>query len=109
MFLSFGSAKRDGPGDMSRTLPGPGAYNLKSTFEKPGAGTTMVSRRPLSAGQMANPGPGAYDVKDWDKQRAPTVRIGTASRDGLGSKNGAPGPGAYDPTLATKNRSPTYG
>lgn len=103
----FGTAKRDGLGDTSRNAPGPGAYNFRSSFEQDGTGTTLVPRRPMSAGG-GGPGPGAYNPKDWDKQRVPTVRIGTASRDGLGDRSGSPGPGSYDLSLGSKNRAPTH-
>jgi len=57
-------------------LPGPGAYSLKSEFEKPGHGTTLVGKRPdtsyLSASRI--PGPGAYDPKPINKQNPPAYR-----------------------------------
>lgn len=107
MLYRFGSAKRDGLSEADKTVPGPGSYNLKGTFDG-SHGTTMVPRRPTSADGLGAPGPGAYDPRPYNKQSPPTVKIGTASRDGLEKKNGVPGPGAYDPTLATKNRAPTH-
>lgn len=92
---------------MSKTLPGPGSYTFKGSFERAGAGTSMVPRRPQSAG-MGSPGPGAYNPKSYDKVNAPTARIGTASRDGFGNRSGSPGPGAYNPSGATKSRAPTH-
>ena len=107
ILYSFGSSSRDGLADK-RGVPGPGSYNLKGTFDGT-HGTSMVPRRPQTASYMSNPGPGSYNAKDWDKPRQPTVRIGTASRDGLGGGDRAPGPGAYDPRLVTKARAPAYG
>ena len=109
----FGTARRDGFGGTKAT-PGPGSYSFRGTFEAAGPGTstmpgaTMTSRRPMSAGAMGNPGPGAYSAKDYDKQRQPTVRIGTATRDGMANRRDAPGPGAYNPALSTKSRAPTH-
>lgn len=81
---------------------------LRSAFEKTGAGSTMVPKRPLSA-SVDNPGPGAYDPKLYGKQNLPAWKIGTASRDGIFTKSQAPGPGAYDPSGATKPKAPAYG
>lgn len=105
----FGTGMRgkDPVQDMAKTLPGPGAYSMTSEFESPGKGTTLVPRRPDSAHTALgrNPGPGAYNPDYLPKTRAPTYRIGTASRDGLGDRRGAPGPGNYDPSLPRTRKS----
>jgi len=86
--------------EMSKTLPGPGSYVFKGTFESPGKGTSMIPRRPDSALLSASrsPGPGAYNPNLSDKQQQPAYRIGSASRDGLSRERaGTPGPGNYNP------------
>ena len=85
---------------MSKTLPGPGSYELGSMFEGDGKGMSLVPRRPDSALTHASrsPGPGAYDPSLANKNQAPAYRMGSAQRDSP-SKNGAPGPGNYDPKL----------
>jgi len=95
---AFGTAGRDELNAMSRTLPGPGAYDNKGIFESPSKGATIGSRRPDSAMFTSGryPGPGAYTPSLSDKKGSPAFRIGSASRD-TRERAGAPGPGAYEP------------
>lgn len=97
----FGTANRDELAGMSRTLPGPGAYEHKGMFESPvkGGGASIVPRRPDSAIFSAGrtPGPGAYTVNtNLKTTTSPAYRMGSASRD-TKERAGAPGPGNYDP------------
>jgi len=97
----FGSANRDELNNMSKTLPGPGTYDFRGTFESPTKGTTLVPRRPDSAVFSTagrNPGPGAYSPNLSTKQNGPAYRIGSASRDNK-AHSGAPGPGNYEPQV----------
>jgi len=107
----FGSAERSGLEGMSKTLPGPGAYNFRGEFESPGKGTSLVPRRPDSAMLSASrsPGPGAYNPSLSTKNQNPSYRIGSASRDGLGNRNGTPGPGNYDPRAVSGNQNVKIG
>ena len=107
----FGTAGRDNLSQMSKTLPGPGAYTFKGEFESPGKGTSMVPRRPDSALVSASrsPGPGAYNPNLNTKYQAPAYRIGSASRDGLSGKSSAPGPGNYNPRLISSAKSVKMG
>ena len=80
--------------------PGPGAYDKKTEFEvglEKGKGTTIISRRPISAGFSA-PGPGAYDQETQPiKRKAPVISIGKQARENLTKEQlSKPGPGAYD-------------
>lgn len=107
---------------MSRTLPGPGAYDQRGMFESPGKvkGTTLVPRRPDSAMFSAGrtPGPGAYTPStNLKTTSSPAYRMGSASRD-TKQRDGAPGPGNYDPRgsqgkggvrIGTSVRSPLNG
>jgi len=104
----FGTADRNEINSMSKTLPGPGAYNFKGTFEEAGKGTSLVPRRPDSAMLSASrtPGPGAYDPTLNIKTQQPAYRIGSASRDGLSrEKSGTPGPGNYNPALTKSGQN----
>lgn len=112
--FGFGTSKRDDDPlqKLSKTLPGPGAYSLKSEFEKPGHGTTLVGKRPdtsyLSASRI--PGPGAYDPKPINKQNPPAYRMGTAPRDSISKESlSKPGPGNYDPKLITSKGGIRFG
>jgi len=73
---SFGTSSRDDLHSMSKTLPGPGSYNLKSMFEETGRGTSMTPKRPNSALISASrmPGPGAYNPVVDQKTRSPAYR-----------------------------------
>jgi len=98
----FGTSDRNELNAMSKTLPGPGTYAVKGTFESPGKGTSLVPRRPDSALLSASrsPGPGAYNPSLNDKPQQPAYRIGSASRDGYSRERvGTPGPGNYNPRL----------
>jgi len=103
----FGSSERDPLYGMSKTLPGPGQYDLKSNFEGTNSkGMSLVPRRPDSALVSASrsPGPGAYNPGIIPKDTAPAFRIGTASRDsGSKERQAVPGPGNYEPKLILKN------
>jgi len=106
----FGTANRDDINGMSRTLPGPGAYQHKGEFESPNKGTSLVPRRPDSAffGSGRAPGPGAYNPSLSDKKGAPAYRIGSASRD-TKERIRAPGPGSYDPQATRGNQNVKIG
>jgi len=75
----FGTSPR-GMENMSKTLPGPGSYNLKSMFEGSNGsnfrGTSLTPRRPDSALTNASrtPGPGAYNPIVQDRIRSPSYR-----------------------------------
>lgn len=105
--FGFGTADRNNIDNMSKTLPGPGAYTFKGEFDSPMKGTSMVPRRPDSALVSASrsPGPGAYNPSLTTKNSAPAYRMGSASRDGLYGKSGAPGPGNYDVRPATTGKN----
>lgn len=85
---------------MSKTLPGPGTYDFKGSFEgATGKGMSLVPRRPDSALSTAarSPGPGAYNV--GAKKDGPSYGMGTsAARSGPTRESmGIPGPGNYEP------------
>ena len=105
----FGLARRDRDllHEISKTLPGPGAYDLKRDLDN--HGTTLVSRKPDSALRYTSqnaPGPGAYEPKLIPKSIAPSYRIGNAHRDGLIPNSKVPGPGEYTPKLS--DSAPKY-
>lgn len=97
----FGTQSRDGFGNMSKTLPGPGAYNIGFQWDKTGKGTTILPRRPDSAHMALTkvPGPGEYQPSlDSSRKRPPSCKIGTASRDPMSAMSRTlPGPGNYNP------------
>ena len=106
----FGSSKRDRNPlhEMSKTLPGPGAYDSKSYLDN--HGTTLISRRPDSASKntyQKAPGPGAYEPKIIPKANAPSYKMGTAGRSGLVLGSKVPGPGEYNPKIF--DSAPKYG
>jgi len=108
----FGTSDRNALNSMSKTMPGPGAYQFKGEFESPSKGTSMVPRRPDSAmlGASRSPGPGAYNPDGTvGTQKSPAYRIGSASRDGFYGKNGAPGPGNYEPRLVQSTKNIKFG
>lgn len=109
---AFGTSDRNALNNMSKTMPGPGAYQFKGEFESPGKGTSMIPRRPDSAMLSASrsPGPGAYNPNgSVAGTQAPAYRIGSASRDGLYGKSGAPGPGNYEPRLVQSTKNIKFG
>ena len=70
----FGTSIRDEPlNKPSKILPGPGTYNIRSSTEVPGGGTTLISRRP-EAVQGKFPGPGTYDPKLSGQQNLPSYK-----------------------------------
>ena len=93
--------------------PGPGAYDKKTEFEvglEKRRGTTLISRRPVSAG-FVPPGPGAYEQNTQPiKAKAPVISIGKQQREHLTKEQlSKPGPGAYEvnPNLKGANE-PRY-
>jgi len=102
----FGSATRDDINGLAKTAPGPGTYEFKGVFESPGKGTSLVPRRPDSALFSAGrtPGPGAYEPSLSTKNKGPSYRIGSASRD-TKDRAFAPGPGNYEPRSIQGNQN----
>jgi len=108
----FGTADRDSLHGMSKTLPGPGQYDFRGSFEGAGKGTSLVPRRPDSALSAAarSPGPGAYNPSLTDKPKGPSYRMGSASRDSISKERiGVPGPGNYEPKLIQGNQNVKIG
>lgn len=106
----FGTANRDELQAMSKTLPGPGTYDLKGTFAEIDKGISLAPRRPdsalISSGKA--PGPGAYTPNLITKKSSPAFRMGSASRD-TKERVGSPGPGNYDPISVQKNKNVIIG
>jgi hypothetical protein len=91
--------------------PGPGTYKLKQYTGNEGPKITISGHRPTSASSSRLvPGVGQYQLNLNDKKKAPSFRIGTATRDGSSFKNSNPGPGTYTPSgnTSTRPKSPTW-
>jgi hypothetical protein len=100
--VGFGTSVRSPMGVSSGLIPGPGAYELKSTF---GTGMMFTAKGKSSASHMKRsssaPGPGAYtpSIRAAYKE-SPKCGFGKSSRDSEHARasrtQGNPGPGAYE-------------
>mmetsp|Transcript_41937 Transcript_41937/g.68016 ORF Transcript_41937/g.68016 Transcript_41937/m.68016 type:complete len:548 (+) Transcript_41937:61-1704(+) len=96
----FGSAPRSSTtsGSFSQGFsPGPGQYDLGSTFGK-GLKFALKSRVGGSSSNLEEgvPGPGHYEVRVKPGHEAPKINFGKGNRSQTILNNGFPGPGAYD-------------
>jgi hypothetical protein len=94
----FGTSKRVGIDDLSKTAPGPGAYNLGVGMKATGGGATIVPRRPISGSENVKaPGPGAYEPKLNGRNSSPSYKMGSAQRSyDEREQKSKPGPGQYE-------------
>ena len=61
---------------LSKTIPGPGTYDIRTTTEVAGGGTTLISRRiNTAADELKSPGPAAYDPILLGKRNLPSYKL----------------------------------
>ena len=71
----FGTSIRDELlNKLSKTLPGPGTYNIRTSTEVRGGGATLLSRR-AEANEGKFPGPGTYDPKLLGQNNLPSYKF----------------------------------
>lgn len=107
----FGGAERSLL-DISKSLPGPGSYNLNRTFDSNAGGISILSKRRESdlIGASRLPGPGSYEPSLLFKKKAPAYRLGSAPRSqAIKDQMLVPGPGEYSPDYIKKSRKVRIG
>ena len=91
----IGSSKRQP--QINNEIPGPGTYEIhQKAIEGP---KFSMPGRDMHPNYINSPGPGHYEHEQNDittKERAPTFRIGSASRTDRPNSAYIPGPGTYD-------------
>ena len=89
---SLGKASRDGLYRVGGN-PGPGSYELRSSFEGPKYG--LRGRHAQSVSNLS-PGPAQYSPEYRQRHKATVFRYSMAGRPVTAQRSGSPGPGTYE-------------
>lgn len=107
-FASLGNGSNNRSIFASESSPGPGTYNIRSSFLSTVGAKIGKSERSTMNGKSSSPGPGAYNLAS----RAVEGPKYTFQSKTLGrSTNNSPGPGSYNQNFndfTVKDRSPTF-
>ncbi|KAL4429946.1 hypothetical protein ABPG74_000312 [Tetrahymena malaccensis] len=105
--FGFGTSTRDDFNHTSyKQSPGPGNYNLNSSFNS-SKGFSMSFRQKLPGDQEKVPGPGTYNPSLIMRKSSPAFKIGTSLRGKDYTDQSQPGPGAYQPRMYHRPSTPS--
>ena len=91
-----------------KNTPGPGNYNIKSSFSGSTSTRIGTSKRPPLNDTIQTPGPGTYEIRSCAIEGP---QYSMPGRKSTRSGNNSPGPGHYNQSINdvnTKERAPSY-